>query len=118
MDNKYGKLSGHKWSCEIINKHNCSHAEWNVKADTINIREEETLSGVVLGMLTAHWFSPTYEYYVAHAECVRCGQLIWVRSDIRCSWRDGSVVKEAVKWEPLMERESHETYKEVVALVN
>jgi hypothetical protein len=83
---KEGRLSGHIYSEKIIKQLDCKHEEYTVDPNTEKYLQRDTLSGVLLGMFTAHWFQPKEDYIKAIATCDRCG----IQFYVECSYTNQS----------------------------
>lgn len=77
-----GRLTGHIYCNNDVNKNNCKHENFTVDSTTEQYCHRESLSGVLVGMLTAHWFEPKCHYIIAVATCDKCGS----KFHVECSY--------------------------------
>ena len=119
VDKTVGRVTGATYSKNTIHKKTCDHPTWVVQTETTTIEEKDTMSGLLLGMLTAHWIKPMDRYFVAHVKCERCDELLWAESPIYAHFKEGNVVQEPTgDWKLMTEKVTDRTvYKEVPRVV-
>jgi hypothetical protein len=118
-----GNVTGHVYSDKPIDKTTCKHAKFIVDESTIESKAEDTLEGVVLGMLTAHWFKPQRHYLIAVAKCVKCERKFLVKCYYHTErvWENYKQTEKQIRgnWEIVVNnvRQQSQTVKEEIAYV-
>ena len=82
-----GNLTSFTYHTSNIDVASCKHKKFEVDETSIEKRSEKTLSGSILGMMTAGWLETRYHYLVGKARCYRCDR----RFLARCEYTDATV---------------------------
>lgn len=116
-----GKITGFVYSKNDIDTKECKHKDFVVDERTEKRGSDSTLSGTMIGMLTAGWFEPRHHYIVAEATCNRCTAKFYVSCSYYSENKWKNYVRESVetrgKWKIVMKKVSKTNTKSEIAYV-
>lgn len=118
-----GRLTGHVYSQGNVDKKNCKHDHFEVDPATEKYQSRPTLSGTLLGMVTARFLESRDCYISGIGTCTRCQ----AKFNVECSysrqtkWENyqQQTVETRKQWEIVKVRVPvHNTTKEEISYVN